>query len=81
MRPVRFFNFDAKAIIPFCFLLVYFRPVTLGICAVVTVFFWFLEKKGLTFDAAIRGIRLLIFGTYRPGLTKFRHRKMKDFGR
>lgn len=81
MRPVRFFNFDARAIIPFCVLLFYARISTLVISVVVTLFFWILEKKGLTFPAAIRSSRLFIFGNYRPGLTKFRHRKLKDFGR
>lgn len=81
MRPVRFFSFDVKAIIPFCFLLFYARLSTLILAIVVTTFFWVLEKKGLTFDAAMRSTRLFIFGDYRPGLTKFRHRKLKDFGR
>ncbi|MCB1551368.1 MAG: IcmT/TraK family protein [Alphaproteobacteria bacterium] len=81
MRPVRFFGFDVRAIIPFCILLFYARISTLVLCFVVTLFFWLLEKKGLTFPAALRSSRLFLFGNYRPGLTKFRHRKLKDYGR
>lgn len=81
MRPVRFFNFDVKAIIPFCFLLFYARWSTLIIAILVTVFFYALEKRGMSFDAAMRSVRVIIFGSYRPGLNKFRHRKLKDYGR
>ncbi len=81
MRPIRFLSFDVKAIIPFCVLLFYARLSTLIVCVVVTLFFWILEKNGLTFDAALRATRLFIFGERRPALTKFRHRKLKDFGR
>lgn len=81
MRPIRFFSFDVKAIIPFCILLFYARVSTLVLCFLVTIFFWVLEKKGLTFDAAMRASRLFFFGDFRPALTKFRHRKLKDFGR
>ena len=81
MRPIRFFSFDVKAVIPFCVLLFYARLSTLIICILTTALFWGLEKKGLTADAAIRALRVFIVGTYRPGLPKFRYRRMKDFGR
>lgn len=80
MRPVRFFNFDVKAAIPFIFLLFYFRIVTIVISIVVLFLFWILEKRGLTFDAAMRATRVYMFGDFRPGLMSFRFRKMKDYG-
>lgn len=80
MRPVRFFQFDVKAAIPFCFLLFYFRVVTIVFAITVILIFWFLEKRGLTFDAAMRALRIVIFGDKRPALTAFRFRKMRDFG-
>lgn len=80
MRPVRFFNFDARAAIPFCLLLFYFRIVTIVFAVCVMVVFWLLEKKGLTFDSAVRAIRLPLFGDKRPALTAFRYRKMRDLG-
>jgi intracellular multiplication protein IcmT len=80
MRPVRFFNFDAKAALPFCLLLFYFRVSTIVFACCVMFFFYFLEKKGLTFDSAMRSVRLLLFGEFRPALTSFRYRKLRDFG-
>jgi intracellular multiplication protein IcmT len=81
MRPVRFFNFDVKAVIPFCILLFYARLSTLIFCGLATLVFWALEKKGLTADAALRALRVVIVGNYRPGQPKFRYRTLKDFGR
>lgn len=81
MRPVRFFGFDVKAIIPFCMLLFYFRTTTIVLCVVVTLFFHILDKKGLTFPAALRSVRVILFGDIRYGQPKFRYRRMKDFGR
>ena len=80
MRPVRFFNFDAKAAIPFIFLLFYFRTVTIVFAVIVLIIFWLLEKNGLTFDAAMRATRLFMFGQKRPGLIAFKYRRMKDYG-
>lgn len=80
MRPVRFFNFDARAAIPYVFLLFYARWITLIICILSTALFWYLEKRGLTFSAALRTFRSWILGPKRPGLTRFRHRRLIDFG-
>ena len=80
MRPVRFFNFDAKAAIPFIFLLFYFRVVTIVFLVLVLTGFWFLEKRGLTFDAAMRSTRHFMFGDKRPALISFKYRRLKDYG-
>jgi len=81
MRPIRFFNFDVKAVVPFLILLFHLRLSTLIFCALTTTTFWLLEKKGLTADAALRALRVNIVGTFRLGQPKFRYRKLKDFGR
>ena len=81
MRPIRFFNFDVKAIVPFFILLFHIRLTTLIFCILSTLVFWGLEKKGLTVDAALRALRVQMFGHFRPGLPKFRYRRLKDFGR
>ncbi len=80
MRPVRFFNLDARAAIPYFVLLVYFRPVSLFITTVLTMVFHFLEKKGLTFPASMRAFRLWIVGRERPAWYHYHHRKPRDFG-
>ena len=80
MRPVRFFNMDARAGIPYLMLLLYARPITLFFVIISTVTFKIMEKRGLTFPAALRAFRVWLFGDERPGWLRFRRRTMKDFG-
>lgn len=79
MRPVRFFSFDARAAIPFCVLLFYFRPVTIVLTIVITSVFSFLENKGLTFPSALRALRSWLTGQYRPGWYSTRRRRLNDY--
>lgn len=80
MRPIRFFALDARAAAPLCFLIPFPRWSTLILAVIVVAFFMFLEKRGLTFNAAMRSIRGLIFGDNRPALMTFKYRRLKDFG-
>lgn len=80
MRPVRFFNLDARAALPFFVLLVYARPVTLVMTIIVVMIFRFLEHKGMTFPAALRSLRVWIVGMRRPGWYTYAHRHLKDLG-
>lgn len=80
MRPVRFFSLDARAAIPFLFLLVYIRPVSIFLTIVITAVFFFLERRGLTFPAALRAFRVWLLGRFRPAYLSYHHRKNKDFG-
>ncbi len=80
MRPVRFFNMDARAAIPFCLLLVYFRPITLFLTFSSTIVFIALEKRGLTFPSALRAFRSWINGQSRPAWVAGNRRKFRDFG-
>ncbi len=80
MRPVRFFGLDARAAWPFCVLLVYFRPISLFLTIVITVVFVQLERKGLSFDSALRAFRNWILGQRRPAWLSVRRRRMVDYG-
>lgn len=80
MRPVRFFNLDARAALPFCLLLVYARPITLFLTIIFTFVFSYLEKKGLTFPAALRALRVWLVGVDRPAWLSMRQRGMIDYG-
>jgi len=80
MRPVRFFNLDARAAIPYFILLVYFRPITLLLTSLLTMVFYILERRGLTFPAALRSFRLWLLGNDRPAMVTFRRRRMRDYG-
>lgn len=79
MRVVRF-SFDARAALPIPLLLVYARVSTIVLTIVFLVFFRFLEKKGLTFPAALRNFRAWIVGSDRPGWIGIYHRKFRDYG-
>ncbi len=80
MRPVRFFNLDARAGLPVFILILYARPITLAITIVIIGLFWFVERKGLTFPSALRALRVWIIGYDRPSWISLRHRRLKDFG-
>jgi len=80
MRPVQFFNIDARAAIPFLILLVYLRPITIFLTVASTVLFIALEKRGLTFPSALRAFRSWLNGQKRPAWVAVRRRKMRDFG-
>jgi len=80
MKPVRFFALDARVALFFMVFLIHMRTWTLGLFFVMCALFWVLERKGLTFDAAIRSLRTWLLGYNRPGLIWIRRRKMADFG-
>ncbi len=80
MRPVRFFNMDARAGIPYFLLLIYARPITLIFVIISTILFKLMEKRGLTFPAALRAFRVWLMGDERRGWLRLRSRTMKDFG-
>ena len=79
MRPARFFHLDARAAIPVFILLFHARLVTLIVTLIIVMTFWTLEKRGLTFWAALRNLRQWIIGKNRPGYYTMRHRTRKDF--
>ncbi len=81
MRPVRFFALDARAAVPWAILL--FRlasPFFWVVTLVITAIFLVLERRGLTFPAAMRTLRSWVNGQRRPGYISLRRRKMIDFG-
>lgn len=80
MRTVRFFNFDARAAMPVPILLVYARLSTILLTIASLMFFRFLERKGLTFPAAIRTFRLWAVGVERPGHLGSQQKKFTDYG-
>ncbi|OUT92527.1 MAG: hypothetical protein CBB87_01960 [Micavibrio sp. TMED27] len=84
MKPARFFNFDGRAAWPLPLLLIYPRTSTIVIAVINMIIFRMLEKRGLTFPAALRVVRTSLvaffFDEIRPGLNGVHHRKFKDFG-
>ncbi len=80
MRTVRFLGFDARSALPIPLLLVYFRWSTVILTIITLLIFRHLERKGLTFPAALRNLRSWITGADRPALLRPFHRKFNDYG-
>lgn len=80
MRIVRFFMLDARAALPFLLLLVYLRWSSVILAVIVTTIFYLLERKGLTFAAALRNLRQWIVGRDRPGWISVHRKRFIDWG-
>lgn len=80
MRPVRFIAFDARAALPLPLLLVYPRFSTIILTIITLLAFRHLERKGLSFPAAMRSMRSSIVGKERPGWLGVQNRIFKDHG-
>lgn len=80
MKPARFFQFDARASLFIVLVLVHARLWTLMTMILVLCIFWMLERKGLSFSAALRSLRLWLIGNERPALVYTSRRKMIDTG-
>ncbi len=79
-KPVRFFFVDARGFLGFMLFLVHARPWTLTLAIFILVFFWFLERKGLTFESSIRAFRSWICGSSRPANSRRVRRRLIDYG-
>lgn len=80
MKVVRFFQFDARAGFALLLVLVHFRLWTLCFAAIVMTFFYLLERKGLTFPASVRAMRVWFIGKKRPAIVFTTRRDLRDFG-
>lgn len=81
MRTMRFFGIDARATAPMLLFLMVMRVETFLFAVVSAVGFTFLERKGLTFPAAIRAVRCWVAGDIRPAVPWWRKRRMIDYAR
>jgi intracellular multiplication protein IcmT len=79
-KTVRFFIFDARAGFFVVLVLVHARLWTLTLAIFVMFIFWLLERKSLTFPAALRAIRVWFIGPRRPGWIWTRRRRLLDTG-
>lgn len=80
MRVIRFISFDARAALPIPVLLFYARWSTLFVTILFLYVFRYLERKGLTFPAALRNLRSWMVGKDRPGWVSAHSRKFIDYG-
>ncbi len=80
MKTVRFFIFDARAGFFVVLVLVHARAWTLGLAVCVMTVFYLLERRNLSFPAAIRAGRVWLIGSRRPAWIYTRRRKLHDSG-
>ncbi len=81
MKTVRFFGLDSRVALFLLVFIIHMRTWTFGLFVFVCLLFWFLERKGLTFDSAFRSARTWILGSNRPAWLWIRRRRMVDYGR
>lgn len=83
MRNLRFFALDARAAIPIFSLILPtgdFRQYLFFMTIIAMIAFYVLERRGLSFAAALRALRRWIHGPVRPAVMWFKYRKMVDYG-
>ncbi len=79
-KTVRFFFLDARSFAAVLFLLVHARVWTFLLVFFILLTFWFFERKGLSFFAALRAFRSWILGRRRPAFSRRASRRTLDFG-
>ncbi len=79
MKPARFFFMDARAAVPFVFTLLHLRWYTLVMAAITTMIFVILEQRGMSFDAALRALRVWFVTRKRPNIKHSDRHRMVDY--
>ena len=79
-RPARFFSMDARSISFLLVFLVHARIWTFVLAVVVMAIFAFLERRGLTFESALRSFRCNLLGKVRPANHRRAKRRWIDYG-
>jgi intracellular multiplication protein IcmT len=79
-KPIRFFIVDARAFTATFFFLIHARPWTFGLALFVMIVFWFMERRGLSFRAALRAFRSWFLGIRRPATSRRQIRRWIDYG-
>ena len=80
MRTIRFLGFDARCAFLIPVWLIYLRTSTIILSFIVFYIFKTLEKKGLTFPAAMRSLRSWLTGYDRPSTIGANRHKFVDYG-
>ncbi len=79
-KPTRFFFLDARAFVGVLFFLVHARVWTFILVISTMAVFWFFERKGLSFFAALRAFRSWVVGKRRPATAGHTRRRLVDYG-
>jgi len=80
-KPARFAFMDARAGVPLLAALLHVRPWTMALAAAAIGVFWYLERVGMSFPAAARGVRAWFAGSLRPAKRPSKVRCRVDYDR
>ncbi len=79
-KPARFFAFDARSFVAIFIFMLHMRWSTLAFAVFTMLVFWVMERRGLTFEAALRAFRVWVIGRRRPATLREHRRHWVDFG-
>ena len=79
MKMARLGPLDARAAIPLVFTLLHFRIWTICLAVFTTLIFYILEQRGMSFDAALRALRVWFVSKKRPNITHSNRHRMVDY--
>jgi len=79
-KTPRFWHFDARVGLVILLVVLFSRKWTLAVFFLVNITFWLLERKCLSFSAAVRALRVWLIGPTRPAYFWTEPRKMGDLG-
>ncbi|MDD3028802.1 MAG: IcmT/TraK family protein [Alphaproteobacteria bacterium] len=78
-KQARFFALDARAFASVFLFLIHARLWTFIFALVIMAIFWIVERRGLTFESALRAARSWFLGRRRPAFIKTDRRTSIDF--
>lgn len=78
-KPARFFFLDARCFLAILLFLVHARHWTLAVAISIMIVFWLLERRGMTFESALRAFRCWILGKWRPAVKRVARRRRIDY--
>ncbi len=79
-KPARFFFLDARAFLAILLFLAHARLWTFVLAIFIMLVFWIMERRGLTFDSALRAFRCWLLGIRRPANSRRAKRRWIDYG-
>ena len=81
MKPTRFlFGTDARAALLLLLLMVHFRIWTFLLVTTTMIVFYILEQRGLSFESALRALRVWITGPRRGRMLQAHRQRWTDYG-
>jgi len=79
MKPAQFFALDARSATPLALVLLHARGWTFALAIITIIIFAVAERRGLTFEAALRALRSWVVGNRRPAVVFTDKRRIIEY--